>query len=204
MNIAEEFLGIPTGNICDMNGREGAMDECMRPLHHSFRMAGFAMTVKCYPGDNLTIHKAITMAKPGSVLVIDCNGYMKAGVFGEIFATSCRKRGIVGAVINGCCRDKSDLIEMNFPVYSLGVNPNGTKKEQLGPIDEPLNICGRIVRAGDIIIGDADGVVVIPKENAENVLAKAKAKKAKEEEWLKLIEEKNMTTADFLNLYDKF
>ncbi|MBO4769989.1 MAG: RraA family protein [Clostridia bacterium] len=205
MDIAGEFLGIPTGNICDMmDNREGAMDEAMKPLHHSFRLAGRALTVECFPGDNLTIHKAITVAKPGDVLVIDCKGYMKAGVFGEIFASSCRKRGIAGAVINGCCRDKHDLIEMNFPVFALGVNPNGTVKERLGKINEPVLICGRMVRACDIIVGDADGVIVIPSENAEEILKKSTVKKEKEAEWLRLIEEKNLTTADLLNLYEKF
>ena len=129
MDIASAFKGIPTGNICDMNGREGSMDAAIKPLDYHFEMAGYAMTVTCVPGDNLTIHRAIAEAKPGVVLVIQCQGYLQAGVFGELFATSCRARGIAGVVIDGACRDKRDIIEMNYPVFARGVCPNGTLKE---------------------------------------------------------------------------
>lgn len=202
MSIAEKFKGIPTGNICDSNNREGAMDADMMPLHYSFQMAGIAMTVECAPGDNLTIHKAIAQAEPGNILVIDCKGYKGAGVFGEILATSCIARGIVGVVINGACRDKYELIKMGFPVFCLGVNPNGTRKEVCGRINAPIVCAGRLVNPGDIIVGDADGVVVIPKESAVEVLEKSQAKKLKEEELIPQVKA-GKTTLELLGLDKK-
>lgn len=202
MSLAKEFLGIPTGNICDCNGLEGAMAAGMMPLDYKMKVAGPAMTVECQPGDNLTIHKAIALAEPGVVLVITCKGYTDRGVFGELFATSCVARGIAGVVIDGACRDKEDLIEMGFPVYSLGVNPNGTRKEICGEINAPITCAGIQVNPGDIIVGDADGVVCIKKENAADVLEKAKAKKAKETE-LKPLLAAGKTTVELLGFGKK-
>lgn len=202
MSLAKEFLGIPTGNICDMNGLEGAMAANMMPLHYKMKVAGPAMTVECQPGDNLTIHKAIALADPGAVLVITCKGYTDRGVFGELFATSCVARGIAGVVIDGACRDKEDLIDMNFPVFSLGVNPNGTRKEVCGEISCPIVCAGISVNPGDIIVGDADGVVCIKKEDAADVLQKAQAKKEKEAE-LKPLLAAGKTTVELLGFWKK-
>lgn len=195
MITAKEFFGIPTGNICDSNGLIGAMDAGIMPLNYKMKMAGTALTVECELGDNLTIHKAIAIAQPGTVLVISCKGNTNCGVFGELFATSCVARGIVGVVIDGACRDKGDLIEMNFPVFSLGVNPNGTIKEICGNINVPI-VCGGIsVKPGDIIVGDSDGVVRIAKEDAQEVLSKAKEKQKKESQWKPLLAAGQTTVA---------
>lgn len=202
MELAKEFLGIPTGNICDCNNLKGSMDAAIMPLSHKFAMAGRAMTVTCVPGDNLTIHKAIALAEPGTVLVVDCGGYTGAGVFGELFATSCQARGIVGIVIDGACRDKADLIEMNFPVFTRGVNPNGTRKEVCGAINQTIQCGGILVRPGDVVVGDADGVVVIPKEKEAEVLEKSKAKKNKESE-LKPLLAAGKTTVELLGFAEK-
>lgn len=202
MSLAKEFFGIPTGNICDMNGLEGAMAAGMMPLDYKMKVAGPAMTVECQPGDNLTIHKAIALAEPGVVLVITCKGYTDRGVFGELFATSCVARGIAGVVIDGACRDKEDLIDMGFPVFSLGVNPNGTRKEVCGDINVPITCAGIQVNPGDIIVGDSDGVVCIKKENAADVLQKAKAKKEKEAE-LKPLLAAGRTTVELLGFEKK-
>ncbi len=203
MDIASEFKGIPTGNICDMNNREGSMDSGIKPLHYQFELTGYAMTVTCLPGDNLTIHRAIAEAKPGVVLVINCRGFLEAGVFGELFATSCRARGIAGVVIDGACRDKKDLIDMNYPVFSRGVCPNGTLKETCGEINTVIECGGRVVAPGDIIVGDADGVVVIPQARAETILKKAQAKKAKETE-LKVLLAQGRTTAELMGFSKKW
>ncbi|AKN31898.1 dimethylmenaquinone methyltransferase [Clostridium carboxidivorans P7] len=203
VQLINSFIDIPTGNICDSNNREGSMDESIKPLHDKFQLTGYAMTISCIPGDNLTIHKAIEEAKPGSVLVIDCKGYTGAGVFGELFATSCIARGIKGVVIDGACRDKNDLIELNFPVFAKGVNPNGTLKETCGEINTTIQCGGRIVNPGDIIIGDCDGIVVIPQERAEEVLKKSKAKKQKEDE-IKILLAQGKTTAELMGFNKKW
>lgn len=202
MSIAPEFLGVPTGNICDCNGFEGCMDAAMMPLHYKFKMAGKAMTLTCAPGDNLTIHKAIATAEPGAVLVIDCGGITGRGVFGELFASSCKARGINGVVINGSCRDKAELIEMGFPVFSIGVNPNGTRKEVCGEINVPVNCAGVVVNPGDIIVGDADGVVCVRKEKAALILKSAKTKMARETELRELLAN-GKTTVELMGFQKK-
>lgn len=197
------FKGIPTGNICDSNNRLGAMDSEIKPLSRHMSMVGRAMTVFCAAGDNLTIHKAVTLAKPGDVLVINCCGYKNAGVFGELLAISCMTHGIAGVVIDGACRDKNDLIELGFPVFTRAVCPNGTVKEFCSEVNQPINCGGIAVNPGDVVIGDCDGVVVIPSSNAEEVLKKSKAKKAAEDEMRKKLES-GETTAQLLSLYSKF
>lgn len=202
MNI-REFDGIPTGNVCDSNGRIGAMDPGIQALDRNMAVAGRAFTVQCTPGDNLTVHKAVLEAQPGDVLVVDCAGYMNAGGFGELLATACRVRGILGIVIDGACRDKNELIEMNFPTFVRGTCPNGTVKEFCGRTNIPMVCGGLLVKPGDVIIGDCDGVVVIPQEKAEEVLEKSKAKKAFEDD-VRAKLETGITTAELFNLYGKF
>ena len=198
-----EFEGIPTGNICDSNDRLGSMDAAIQALDRHMTVVGRAFTVVCPPGDNLTIHKAVLEAQPGDVLVVNCSGFLQAGVFGELLATSCRAHGIVGIVIDGACRDKNELIEMNFPTFVRGTCPNGTLKEVCGATNVPIPCGGLTVEPGDIIVGDCDGLVVIPKAKAEIVLEKSKAKKVFEDE----IREKvanGVSTAELFNLTAKF
>jgi 4-hydroxy-4-methyl-2-oxoglutarate aldolase len=200
--VAEKFYGIPTGNICDNQGLEGAMRSDIMPLHYKMKCSGIAMTVECVPGDNLTIHKAIAIAEPGTVLVISCKGYTDRGVFGDMFAVSCKARGINGVVIDGACRDREDIIDLGFPVFSRGVNPNGTVKEQCGAINEPLSCGGVIVNPGDVIVGDGDGVVVVKKEIAEEVQKKAEAKRDREDEMRRLYEQ-GRTTVELMDFFDR-
>ena len=119
----ERFKRLPLGNICDANGRRGSMDQGIRPLDPNLHMAGRAYTVRCHPGDNLAIHKAIQEAPDGSVLVIDAGGYTGGGHIGEIMCFACMQRGIRGLVIDGSCRDADDICELGFPVFSRGLCP---------------------------------------------------------------------------------
>ena len=198
-----EFKGIPTGNICDSNNRLGAIDPGIQALDRNMTVVGRAYTVQCPPGDNLTVHKAMLEAQPGDVLVVGCGGFTKAGGFGELMATACQVKGIAGIVIDGACRDKNELIEMNFPTFVRATCPNGTVKENCGITGTAVFCGGTLVRTGDIVIGDCDGVVVIPAEDAEGVLERSKAKKAAED----AIREKllqGVTTAELFHLYEKF
>lgn len=203
MNIYQDFYGIPTGNIADSQNFRGVMDAGIQPLDRKMQMVGRALTVACAAGDNLTIHKAVLMAQPGDILVVSCGGYLNCGVFGEMLAISCQAKGIAGIVIDGSCRDSLELIEMNFPTYVRGVNPNGTIKETCGAVNGKI-LCGGVwVEGGDVIAADADGVVVIKPAEAEEVLKKAAAKKVRESELRPLLAA-GQTTAELLGLRDKF
>lgn len=176
----EQFKQLPTGNVCDANNKSGNMDFAIKPIDRKSKLAGPAVTVKCHPGDNLIIHQAIYKAEPGSVLVIDAHGYTGAGPMGEIVAIACQERGIAGIIVDGACRDANDIEDLGFPFFCRGFNPGGTVKERWGTINETIQCGGVVVNPGDIVVGDADGVVVVPKEKAEEVLAKAKAIAEKE------------------------
>ena len=161
----------PLGNYCDADERVEAMDAGIRPLGPSMRVYGPAFTVSSAPGQNLAIHRAVAEAKPGDVLVISMGGDCRYGPFGEILALACRKRGIAGVVVDGSVRDGNDIEALGFPVFCRGLAPAGTRKDDAGRIGEPIR-CGHVsVEPGDIIVGDRDGVVVVPSEAVEDVEA---------------------------------
>jgi 4-hydroxy-4-methyl-2-oxoglutarate aldolase len=173
--LIEDFLKLPTGNVCDANGKTGNMDYRIKPIDPKSKLAGPAFTVPCVPGDNLAIHEAIYEAPEGSVLVIDVKGYSGAGPIGEIVVTACMKQGIAGIVIDGTIRDANDIEALGFPFFCGGLNPGGTLKNAVTDLNTPI-VCGGVeVNPGDIIVGDRDGVVVIKKEKAAAVLEKARA-----------------------------
>ena len=181
--ILEKLQKLPTGNVADSNTsapRQGVMDSGIKPLDSKTHMIGRAVTARCYPGDNLALHQAIYTAKAGDVLVLDCHGYKEAGHFGDIMALACHVRGIAGVVIDGSCRDAEDIKAIGLPVFVRALNPSGTVKKSLGEINVPV-ICGGVrVNPGDIILGDCDGVVVVPQESEDIVFANAQAKYEKE------------------------
>ncbi len=194
-HVMERFQRLPLGNICDANGKRGSMDPAIRPVDHSLHMVGRAYTVRCHPGDNLAIHKAIAEAPDGSVLVIDAGGHTGGGHIGEIMCFACMQRGIRGLVIDGTCRDADDIQALGFPVFSRGFNPGGTVKETVGQTEIPI-VCGGVpVRPGDLVVGNRDGVVVVAKENIEAVLEGAEAIARKE---VRVLEElkQGRTTAE--------
>lgn len=176
-----ELMQLPTGNVADSNTIKGVLDSAIKPVNPHVHMVGRAVTVRCYPGDNLALHQGIYAAQPGDVLVFDCNGYSDAGHFGDVMANACMARGIAGVVINGSCRDSQDIYELGFPVFVRGFNPSGTVKESLAQINIPMSVAGVTINPGDIIFGDCDGVVVVPQQDEDTVFEKALAKHHKEE-----------------------
>jgi len=161
------FKDIPVSIIDDCMGRVAAMHARIRPMNMA-RLLGTAFTVRVPDGDNLMLHKAIDMAEPGDVILIDAGGYDNRSIFGEIISTYCKQRGIAGLVVDGCIRDVQAIAEMeDFPVYAIGITPNGPFKNGPGTINATINIGGIIVHPGDIVVGDADGVVVIKPDEAE-------------------------------------
>lgn len=181
----------------DINGRQGAMHGRIRALRPRMKVAGSALTVEVRPGDNLMIHAAISLAKPGDVLVIDGKGDQTSALMGTIMMNACRQLGIAGVVMDGAVRDSLDIEEMDYPVFSVGTNPNGPTKNVGGRIGHTISVGGVSVRAGDFILGDADGVVVIPREKLAELLPKAEHKVAAETKRIEQIKQGN-TAAPWL------
>ncbi|AKU06726.1 MULTISPECIES: 4-carboxy-4-hydroxy-2-oxoadipate aldolase/oxaloacetate decarboxylase [Haloferax] len=180
--LVEAFEEIPSTIVSDVTGNIGlTMDAGLRPAYEGVEMAGTAVTVKAAPGDNLIIHKAITLTEPGDVLIIDCDGYTDTGHVGELMCTSCQANGLAGLVIDGAYRDSREIAEMEFPVYGRGVNPQGPLKQDPGSINVTVSVGGVSVDPGDIVIGDDDGLAVIPREGAEEVLERAHEKLSAED-----------------------
>lgn len=166
--------------LADVAGRRGTMHARVAPVHHSMQLAGPAFTVEVRPGDNLMIHAAIALAKPGDVLVIDGKGDQTAALMGTLMLSACKKLGIAGVVVDAAIRDRVELLELGFPVFSAGFNPAGPTKFVPGRINHPISAGGTVVNPGDLIVADADGVVVIEREKAPAMLALADKKVADE------------------------
>src|SRR5437868_5052222 len=166
--------------LADVAGRRGALHGRIRALRPHMNLAGTAFTVEERPGDNLMIHAAMALAQPGDVLVIDGKGDQSSALMGTIMMNACRQRGIAGVVMDGACRDSLEIDEMDYPVFSVGTNPNGPTKNVPGRIGHPISCGGVMVYPGDFVIGDGDGVVVVERAKIEGLLPVA-AKKVKDE-----------------------
>ena len=166
--------------LADVAGRRGTMHGRIAPVSPEMKCAGPAFTVEVRPGDNLMIHTAMTMAKPGDILVIDGKGDRTCALMGAIMINACKALKIGGVVIDAAIRDSLELRELGFPVFAVGTNPNGPTKFVPGRINWPVS-CGDIaVYPGDLIVGDADGVVVIERQKAASLLDPAAKKVADE------------------------
>jgi len=174
--LVEAFAKLPVANVSDSMSRMTAAGSRIRPMHASGSMAGVALTVKARPGDNLMLHKAIDMAGPGDVIVVDAGGDTTNALFGEMMLAYAIKRGVVGLVFNGAIRDADAIRETNHPVFAAGVTHRGPYKDGPGEINVPVSIDGMVVHPGDIVIGDGDGILCIPVAEAEEILNKAQAK----------------------------
>jgi regulator of RNase E activity RraA len=161
------------------------------------KLAGPALTVEVRPGDNLMIHAAMALARPGDVLVIDGKGDQTAALMGTIMMTACKQLGIAGVVIDGAVRDSLEIDEMDFPVFSVGTNPNGPTKNVPGRIGHPITCGGVNVRSGDLIVADADGVFVGERERVEALLPLARKKVEDESARIAAIKQGN-TAASWL------
>jgi 4-hydroxy-4-methyl-2-oxoglutarate aldolase len=198
-DLIKRLEAFSAATIHEAQDKTGAMCFAIKPIYPGIRIAGTALTVECQPGDNLSIHAAIAQAVQGDVLVVDFHGELEAGPFGDILGTACIERGIAGVVIDGCARDRAELLDMGFPVFARGLNMKGTNKRNFGAIGKAIQCGGVSVSPGDMILGDDDGVVVVPAETIEDVLAAAETRETAEEEMRHKIRE-GALTVDLLGL----
>ncbi|MDQ8729614.1 RraA family protein [Bradyrhizobium sp. LHD-71] len=171
-----KFRNLPVANISDSMSRMTAGGARLRPMHAGGVLAGPALTVKTRPGDNLMIHKALDIAAAGDVIVVDGGGDLTNALIGEMMVAHAEHRGIAGLVLNGAIRDYDTIHAGSFPVFAAGITHRGPYKDGPGEINVPIAIDGMVIEAGDLIIGDGDGLLCVPYAQAEDIYKAAKAK----------------------------
>ena len=172
-------LGVAT--VHEAQGRTGLLRPYMRPIYPAAKVSGPAITVLCHPGDNLMIHAAIEVCQPGDVLVVATLSDSSDGMFGELLGVSCRAHGVAGLIIDAGVRDTADLTAMLFPVWAKAVSAQGTVKASAGSVNVPIVCAGAMMDPGDVIVGDADGVVVVPRHAAAEIAKLGDQRRTKEE-----------------------
>ncbi|MGF6597718.1 4-hydroxy-4-methyl-2-oxoglutarate aldolase [Paraburkholderia sp. GAS448] len=189
-SVVEAARKLPAATLHEAGGKTGALPSAIKPVAPGFRICGTAFTVHSPGGDNLWLHRALALAQPGDVLVVYTNGVYEHGYWGEIMTTAAKVRGLGGLVIDGGVRDADLLEEIGFPVFSRGQSIRGTGKDYgaIGWINEPVMIGNVTVGAGDLIVGDRDGLVAIPRARAAEVVERAARREADEAAICKRIE----------------
>ncbi|MFE0452919.1 4-carboxy-4-hydroxy-2-oxoadipate aldolase/oxaloacetate decarboxylase [Streptomyces sp. NPDC058914] len=176
----DALAGFGVATVSEAMGRTGLLGPRIRPVQQGVRVAGTAVTVLSRPGDNLMIHAAVEQCGEGDLLVVTTTSPSTDGMFGELFATALQRRGVRGLIINAGIRDTQELREMNFPAWSRAVSAQGTVKATGGSVNVPVAIDGQVIRPGDVILADDDGVVVVPRERARATVEASEAREAKE------------------------
>jgi 4-hydroxy-4-methyl-2-oxoglutarate aldolase len=180
-DLVAEVAKYPTATLHEAQGRRGALDSIIKPVAPSMQLCGPAFTVKAAPGDNLMLQIAISYAQPGDVIIVTTGPHSESGGFGDVLCNSCVARKIGGLVMDAGVRDGKQIIEMGFPVFTTGLCIKGTVKETLGTINGPIVIGGEVVRPGDIVRGDMDGIVIVRPEEAPAVCQRSYDREKNEE-----------------------
>ncbi|MCP5084756.1 MAG: RraA family protein [Alphaproteobacteria bacterium] len=178
----EELRKLGAANLYHGNGDSGALDPAIKPIDPAMKLAGPALTVEVPAGDNLALHIAISKAAPGSVLVVDYKEHMDVAVTGDIMALAAQQRGLAGMVIDGAVRDAEEIARLGLPVFARGLSIRGPAKTGPGSVGNPVTLGAVTVHNGDIVVGDRDGVVVLPAEGWSEALDLARQRDAREEE----------------------
>lgn len=189
-DVAALASKLPTATIHEAAGKIGALPSAIKPVSEKFRLCGPALTVHSPPGDNLWLHRALDIARPGDVMVVYANAGYEYGYWGEIMSTAAKAKKLGGLVIDACVRDADLLEEIGFPVFSRGLCIRGTLKDYgaIGWLNAPVYIGDIVISAGDLVVGDRDGVVALPQACAADLIAKAQKREADEADILKRIE----------------
>ena len=198
-NALERLRALGSATVYEAQGAKGALDSGIKPLDPNSRLVGPALTVDTRPADNLMLHCALLKAKPGDVLVVDAKAFVEAGPWGDVLTAAAMKAGIAGLVINGAVRDASAIVEMGFPVFCRGLSIKGTGKNQPGKVNVPIVIGDVVIRPGDVIVGDRDGIAVVAFDEIDAVLESAEKREAKEADFRKAIA-RGASTAELLDL----
>lgn len=197
--VVEKYRALPAATVYEAAGQRGMMDPKIRALYPEAKVCGPALTVNAHVGDNLMIHKAVAVAQPGDVLVVNIRGDENSGAWGEILTTAAVARRITGLVIDGAVRDAEANIRRGFPIFSRGLAVGATMKKNLGLINHPVTCGNVLVNPGDLVLGDIDGVVIVPRERVQEVLDASIAREEREEELMQKLRE-GATTLELLNL----
>ena len=197
--VIRQIAEFDAATLYEAAGQRGMVDPAIKPMWQGAKICGPAVTVSCPPRDNLMLHHAVAVAAPGSVLVATTERYQHAGAWGEVLSVAAQARGIAGLVIDGAVRDIEAITERRFPVFSRGLAIGACKKEQVGTLQEPIDLGGVRVRSGDIVVGTGDGVVILDTQSIEQVLRDAIARREREAEIFRQLQA-GKTTIEILNL----
>jgi 4-hydroxy-4-methyl-2-oxoglutarate aldolase len=201
--VLKALAAAPTAMLSDALGRWGNMDPAIRPVTAGMQCFGPAFTLRCWPADNLTVHRAVEVAGHGDVLVIDGGSGRDTALLGDILVYAARLRGLAGIVLQGLVRDSAAIAAQGLPVFASGATARGPVKETLGPVQVAIQCGGVLVRPGDLVAGDDDGVVVIPREQAGTVVERIRLIHDREEHVKKALAA-GQVTVDILGLRARF
>jgi 4-hydroxy-4-methyl-2-oxoglutarate aldolase len=197
----ERLSDFDPATLYEAAGKKGMVDPAIRPAWHGAKVCGPVATVECPPCDNLMLHIAVANAQPGTVIVATVGGYLLAGAWGEVLTAAAQARGVAGLVIDGAVRDIDAIEALRFPVFSRGLAIGACTKERPGQLDVPIQLGGALVRPGDIVLGDADGLVIVDQDRVDEVYEAACERRAKEIEIIRQLRE-GRTTVELLGLKD--
>ena len=195
----ERLAALGAATVYEANGQRDAIDPAIKPLDPTTRIAGRVVTVDLEPADNWFIHVALLEAGEGDILVVDAKGYTQAGPWGDVLTLAAQERGLAGLVIDGAVRDSQEILASGFPVFTRGVCIRKTTKVQKGQVNVPVTIGGVLIQPGDILVGDADGLVRVAAADIDTALTSSEHRELKEEQMRARIRE-GATTLDLLGL----
>ena len=193
------FLGFDPATLYEAAGHQGMVDPAIRPAWAGARLCGVVATATCPPGDNLMLHQAVAAAKPGVIIVATLGNYLLTGAWGEILTVAAQSAGVSGLAVDGAVRDIEAIAAHGFPIFSRGLAIGSCTKERIGTLDAPIQFGGVIVRSGDIIVGDSDGLVIVDQDRADAVYEAAVGRRQKEVEIMAELR-RGRTTIEILGL----